>query len=136
MLKLANPPILVVAGMRWHHSRGALFYMGQRWRRFRQELLRAEGLLLYQEVVQRPEGLSPPRTFLALSWWRDREALRAWYRNPVHQEMVHWAEEGRHPFDLWIEEYVMREPGSYRGRPAPLPEALVRHGIDLRGVES
>ncbi len=135
MLKLENPPILVVAGMRWRHPFGIFFYFGRRWRRFRRALLAAEGLLLYQELVERPRGLLP-QTFLALSWWRDRESLKAFYNHPLHQEMIRWADSGDRPFDLWIEEYVMREPGSYRGARAPLPAALEASRITLRKVQT
>lgn len=135
MLKLENPPILVVAGMRWQHPFGIFFYFGRRWRRFRKAILSADGLLLYQELVERTRGLLP-RTFLALSWWRDRDSLKAFYRHPEHQAMVRWADGGERPFDLWIEEYVMREPGSYRGGEAPLPAALLTYRITLREMQA
>jgi hypothetical protein len=50
--------------------------------------------------------------------------------------MIRWADSGDRPFDLWIEEYVMREPGSYRGAQAPLPAALEASQITLRKVQT
>ncbi len=135
--KLENPPLMVIAGMRWRHPFGLFFYRGRRWSRFRKALLASPGLLLYQESSLHPQGFPPlPRTFLALSWWRDRKSLKAWYNHPEHQEIVQWAEAGRTGFDLWIEEYILREPGQYRGVAGGLKAALEEKGVELIKVSS
>jgi len=136
MSKLENPPLLVVAGMRFHHPFGLFFFIGPRWRRFRWALRRSPGLLLYQEVAQHPGWSLLPRTFLALSWWETRQALKDWYNHPEHQGMIQWTEEGRSGFDLWIEEYILREPGQYRGIDGGLKEALEAKGLELRKAAS
>lgn len=132
MSKLENPPLLVVAGMRFHHPFGLFFFFGPRWRRFSRALKGAPGLLLYQQLVARPQRFPWPDTFLALTWWESRQALKDWYNHPEHQRMIRWVEEERTGFDLWIEEYILREPGQYRGLAGGLKEVLERKGLALR----
>ena len=77
-----------------------------------------------------------PRTFLALSWWESRQTLKDWYNHPEHQLMIKWSEEGQTGFDLWIEEYILREPGQYRGASGGLKVAIEEKGIELRKATS
>lgn len=132
MSKLENPPLMVVAGLRFHHPFGILFFFGGRWRRFVRALKQAPGLLLFQQLAQRPGRSLLPTTFLALTWWDSRESLKAWYNHAEHQRILEWSKGPQRRFDLWIEEYILREPGQYLGVAGGLEAAIGEKGIELR----
>jgi heme-degrading monooxygenase HmoA len=47
----------------------------------RDELAEADGFL----SIERFESLTTENKFVSLSFWRDREAVEAWYRRPNHK---------------------------------------------------
>ncbi len=47
----------------------------------REELAAAEGFL----SIERFQSLASENKFVSLSFWRDREAVEAWYRRPKHK---------------------------------------------------
>ena len=47
----------------------------------REELAGIEGFL----SIERFQSLSEENKFVSLSFWRDREAVEAWYRRPHHK---------------------------------------------------
>ena len=47
----------------------------------REELAEAEGFL----SIERFQSLTTENKFVSLSFWRDREAVEAWYRRPDHK---------------------------------------------------
>ncbi len=46
------------------------------------ELVEAEGFL----SIERFQSLSTRNKFVSLSFWRDRDAVEAWYRHPNHKD--------------------------------------------------
>ncbi len=54
----------------------------------REELDNADGFI----SIERFQSLADENKFVSLSFWRDREAVEAWYRVPDHREAQ---EEGR-----------------------------------------
>ena len=48
----------------------------------RAELEQAEGFL----SIERFQSLTGENKFVSLSFWRDREAIEAWYRRPNHKD--------------------------------------------------
>lgn len=130
--KLENPPLMVIAALRFRSPFGLLFLFSKRWRRFRRFVKRSPGVLLYQETVLKPDGGIWPRTFMTQTWFRDVESLRAFNRHAEHQRMIAWSKTQQYSFDVWIEEYILRAPGVYQGQPGPLWEALQAGGIALQ----
>ena len=47
----------------------------------REELTEMDGFL----SIERFQSLSEDNKFVSLSFWRDREAIEAWYRRPDHK---------------------------------------------------
>ena len=47
----------------------------------REELTEVDGFL----SIERFQSLSEDNKFVSLSFWRDREAVEAWYRRPNHK---------------------------------------------------
>ena len=47
----------------------------------REELAEVDGFL----SIERFQSLSEDNKFVSLSFWRDREAIEAWYRRPDHK---------------------------------------------------
>ena len=47
----------------------------------REELAEVDGFL----SIERFQSLSEDNKFVSLSFWRDREAVEAWYRRPNHR---------------------------------------------------
>ncbi len=45
------------------------------------ELVKAEGFL----SIERFQSLTTENKFVSLSFWRDRDAVEAWYRRPNHK---------------------------------------------------
>jgi len=136
MSKLNNPPIMVIAALHFHRPFGFLFfYFSRRWRRFRRWAMSQPGVILYQESHSRADGLLP-RTWVSMTWFRDVETLRAFNHHPEHQSIIEWSKTQTKSFDVWIEEYILREPGKYQGLPGPLQEALQRAAIELERVKT
>ncbi len=48
----------------------------------RAELDEAEGFL----SIERFQSLTTENKYVSLSFWRDREAVEAWYRQPTHKD--------------------------------------------------
>ncbi len=80
----------------------------------REELDNADGFI----SIERFQSLADENKFVSLSFWRDREAVEAWYRVPSHREAQ---EEGRErifqDYRIRIAE-VFRDYDMAHGRPA------------------
>lgn len=102
-----NPQAIVfVYGIKAKNVSGWL-YMWRNLNQFRRSPMQIEG------CIDLKAGIVAPTEFVVVTYWRDADALKAYFQSEKHREMMKYFYHNADNIELYNETYSPSKPGKY-----------------------